>query len=342
MPPRALYPSLGALPPAHGVSWWAVLTATRCLAVLAALASACTLVTSTSGLQGGCPDCADAAPAGDASADAPDAARPPDGDAAPADAGRRCSVDDPFDVVARDDVLSETTDDSTAFLSSDELRAYVTHADGLTVHSRASLGGEFDARRKLLSGALPTTVSLSDDELELFYWSYGEQKIRSSKRTSLAADFAPGPAVAALNPLVESVDPFPVPGGGAALYFAASGTDGGASYRIYRSARDQGAFAPPSKVDLGDYYTVSPVVTDDELVLYFGSNRPGSVGANDVFVATRARATDAFGPPRRVGELSSSRDEYPRWLSRDRCRLYFARDTANASNDVFVAKRSPR
>ncbi len=312
----------------------------RCLAILGALLSACSLVTSTSGLQGGCPDCADAAPKPDASGDA--GAVPDAGGADVVDAGRRCAIDDPFEGIDRAADLSEDSDDSTAFLSADELRAYVTHARSLEVHSRASASGPFDTRRELLPGVVPTTVSLSDDELELYYWSYGEQKIRSSRRAAVSADFAPGGVVAALNPLLESVDPFPVPGSGAAMYFAASGTDGGASYRIYRSARDQGAFGPPSKVDLGDYYTVSPVVTDDELVLYFGSNRPGSAGANDVFVATRARAADPFGPPRRVAELSSARDEYPRWLSRDRCRLYFARDTSTAANDVYVAKRTPR
>ena len=78
---------------------------------------------------------------------------------------------------------------------------------------------------------------------------------------------------------------------------------------------------------------------DGVLVVEASNTTPTAFTIGQVRVA---RATDAFGPPRRVGELSSSRDEYPRWLSRDRCRLYFARDTANASNDVFVAKRSPR
>ena len=62
----------------------------------------------------------------------------------------------------------------------------------------------------------------------------------------------------------------------------------------------------------------SPVLTADELTIFFSSSR-GTVGGFDVWTAHRATVSVAFEAPEPVVELSTSRDDYPTWVSEDGC-----------------------
>ena len=78
----------------------------------------------------------------------------------------------------------------------------------------------------------------------------------------------------------------------------------------------------------------SPVASLNQLTLYFTSNRSGGAGNLDVWTATRGSMSQAFGAAVNVGELATSENELPNWLSDDECRLYL-----NRAGDLYVATK---
>ncbi len=81
-----------------------------------------------------------------------------------------------------------------------------------------------------------------------------------------------------------------------------------------------------------------PVASDDDLTIYFSSARPGGLGANDIWMATRTNRSASFGAPRNVTEVNTTALDYPDWLSSDGCRLYVSSDISGNSH-VYVATR---
>src|SRR5208282_5292188 len=59
---------------------------------------------------------------------------------------------------------------------------------------------------------------------------------------------------------------------------------------------------------------ISPVVTADQLTIFFASNRSGN---SDIWMATRSSATAPFGAPVEVSVLNIGDVDYPLWLSPD-------------------------
>lgn len=85
----------------------------------------------------------------------------------------------------------------------------------------------------------------------------------------------------------------------------------------------------------------NPVVTPDELTLYFGSNRPGGAGNYDIYQATRPTVADGFGAPIALASLNTASLDAPSWISEDGCELYFTRLDANVGYQLYVALRGP-
>jgi hypothetical protein len=85
-----------------------------------------------------------------------------------------------------------------------------------------------------------------------------------------------------------------------------------------------------------DAAEVAPVVTVDELTIYFSSDRPGS-NASAIWFAHRTSKSQEFVDPRVLVQLSTSGSEAPDWISPDQCTMYLHR----APNRIYVAKRSP-
>jgi len=107
---------------------------------------------------------------------------------------------------------------------------------------------------------------------------------------------------------------------------------------LWRSARSGAGFGPATVVtelsSTSSDWAATP--SSDDLLIYFASNRPGTAGGFDVWVSWRETTGQAWVPPMRVPEVSTGVDEFPVWLSPDKCRLYL-----NRGGDVFVATRSP-
>jgi ribosomal protein L24E len=129
---------------------------------------------------------------------------------------------------------------------------------------------------------------------------------------------------------------------GAILYFASSRVPAN-STDIYRATL---GFPPPKPV--GEVNTTStelaPVVTPDDLTIYFGSDRgDGSArGSYDIWMATRPSTDTPFSAPRNVAELNSAALDLPTFVTRDGCTLYFSSTRSGALLQYVAAKGHPK
>jgi len=157
-------------------------------------------------------------------------------------------------------------------------------------------------------------------------------------RTAITQPFGPIARVPIDQAQDQAYYPYVTPDG-AAIYFSRPGVLGGSDIRW--TQREGGGFAPSQAIaELNaPGEDAWPVISDDQLTIYFGSDR-ATAGDYDIYVASRTSAAVQFGVPVRVAELSTSDWETPTWISPDGCALYFTRGGAGGSNvDVFVAVR---
>jgi Tol biopolymer transport system component len=83
----------------------------------------------------------------------------------------------------------------------------------------------------------------------------------------------------------------------------------------------------------------TPGVAADGLTIYIASNRPGGLGGNDIYVATRATRGDTWSTPQLVVELSSSDGELAPKPTPDLRWLVMTIGTSN-SVGMYIASRS--
>lgn len=88
-------------------------------------------------------------------------------------------------------------------------------------------------------------------------------------------------------------------------------------------------------------YDYVPILTPDELTVWFQSQRAGGVGVTDIWMAQRASIDAAFGAPVNVSELNTPSSESPNWLSPDGCELTITSDRPGGSGgfDIWIASR---
>ena len=173
----------------------------------------------------------------------------------------------------------------------------------------------------------------------------GLYDLYTTTRTSADGSFGqPSPVAGVNDPAEYDHTPYLLPDG-MTLYFASTRGNAGVSYDLYRTTRPKltSPFGTPTKIaeiSTGDDDT-DPVVSPDELTLYFTSYRQGGAGSSDIWVATRASTGDPFGTATNVAELNTAMAEWPTWISNDGCRLYFGGDRAGGigGHDLWVATR---
>lgn len=267
------------------------------------------------------------------------------GGAAPSDEGGSDAGGPPvtFDAVEEVTSINTTEAESSARLSDDELSVVVTAGQGdLYLLRRESLDAPF---------GLPTSVAgvnttaaeghgmLSADNLRIVFESdrpggSGGSDLWSASRKDPKSAFEDAAPIAALNGPLDEGEPYLV---GTRLYFSASDSEKGPS-RIWVATASGSSFGSRTAVALGettgDHH---PVLSRDELEIFFSSTRPGSKGLA-IWTARRASVSEPFGEARIVAELDADGDDYPTWLSPDGRRLYFVTER-NGSFDVFVATR---
>lgn len=297
--------------------------------------------------------------------DGPDATEGPDGDGGTdgSDGPRTCTHSQPFTTISVVGGLSPGPGmfDSAARFSRDELNVYFTSLRGnggyaIYSASRASTADDFGPASKVpnigstggpnLFGDL--NPSITEDGLELYYDSGRTQAFaifRATRETPDAAwsegtEFAP---LAHGQEISEGM-PYVLPKGDV-FYFQSNRT--GYPLHIHRLARDtSGVWGSPEPVARFSLdYEFSPVVSDDELTLYFASDRggPQEKGDFDIWMTTRPSKTAAFEKPQLVSGVNTTQGETPSWLSPDACRLYFTRRTGETLEaKIYVATRTPR
>lgn len=131
--------------------------------------------------------------------------------------------------------------------------------------------------------------------------------------------------------------------GGGMLFFSSSraGQDD-----IWMSLRlptgGWGAPAPVAELNTPGFNTVRPNVSQDGREIVFDSNRPGGLGLNDVWYATRMNITHTWHAAVNMGaNVNSSSTETRAFVSSDGERLYFgsSRPGGRGSLDVYVSRR---
>jgi len=88
-----------------------------------------------------------------------------------------------------------------------------------------------------------------------------------------------------------------------------------------------------------------PYVSKDELTLYFASQRPEGIGANDIYVSTRLSKSDPWGPGVNLGSvINTPGTESTPALSPDGKLLYFATNGRGGTSglDIWVSARSDK
>ena len=125
------------------------------------------------------------------------------------------------------------------------------------------------------------------------------------------------------------------------MYFVSNRTGNHEIFRTTRASTNNAFDIPLAVGELnstaGEH---SPVLSQDELEIFFGSYRLHS--SNDIFHARRLSTSDGFGVPMLVAELSGATSEdYPNWVSPDRCQLIFTSDREGGSGglDLWIATR---
>lgn len=102
---------------------------------------------------------------------------------------------------------------------------------------------------------------------------------------------------------------------------------------------------PPfgAPMPIGDLNTANsleddPMVSADQLEIFFTSSRPG-VGGTDIWTSTRANATDSWQPPTNVAEINTIDNESNPALSADRLTLVYSTGPAG-DQDLYIVTRS--
>ena len=127
------------------------------------------------------------------------------------------------------------------------------------------------------------------------------------------------------------------------LYFSSSSATVPGDIYVSQKLRG-GSFGPAAPVaELNSAGNdIQPNVRKDGREVVFSSNRPGTLGGQDVWVATRDRLCDPWSAPVNLGEaVNTAASESRPSLSRDAQTLLFGRSPGpEGSGDIFVSIRA--
>jgi hypothetical protein len=285
-------------------------------------------------------------PAADAALDAPGGAAV---DARPA----RCNPMAAFGKPVALTSLNTSADDEHADLTPDELTIYFSStrlggAGGFDVYqaTRSSTSAQFDNVMPvpgINTAGNERVPRMAGNGLSMFAMTATVAapalRISLATRANVTVAFTGLKPAANINNATNTADPYLLPGGNV-MYLA---SDLAGNLGLYRSAKVNGAFSTSTPVPGVNLDTPAvennPVVTPDELTLFFGSTRPGGTGGYDIYEARRAHVADGFGAPIELTGLNTTGDDVPNWISPDGCVLYFSRLEANVGYQLYMATR---
>jgi WD40-like Beta Propeller Repeat len=221
----------------------------------------------------------------------------------------------------------------TAFFHSEVAGGVGLH--DLYTADRATVNDPFGPQTNLTvlnSTSEDLNPTVSGDGLIVVFTSLrsGNFDLHVASRSSSMQPFPSPTRITALATAGLEADPF-LREDGTVLYYR---TDGD----IFRATLGGLGFANPmavSAINTADDDD-SPVVTPDELTIFWASNRPdgGARGNSDIWMATRQTTNEAFSNPQNVTELNTTMAEHPRYVTSDACTLFF-----DGPGGSFVATR---
>jgi hypothetical protein len=98
---------------------------------------------------------------------------------------------------------------------------------------------------------------------------------------------------------------------------------------------------PAGKLNVAGVYDGTPRLSEDGLTVYFSSKRPGGVGQEDIWTASRPRRSARFGTPTLVAGVNSAAGDVAPHPSPDGLRLYFGTYRADpAHQEIWMASRA--
>ncbi len=290
--------------------------------------------------------CGSASARHDAAVSATDAA-----DAAAGDAPAACDVTKPFGTPTLVEGVDSSDDDRWGWQTADQLTIYFARAPAggnsfdLYAATRAQASGAFANAR-----VLPTSTAYAEarpivtgDGLTLYleFVDSTNIDIHVATRADTSADFGPHGPLAVIDTAAAEFNPW-ISEDGLTLYFT-SDRNGFNDIFVSTRASTSVDFDPPVAVSelnssAGDYMGA---LSRDGLEIFIGSSRDTNLANDDIFHATRASTSDPFGTPTKIAELSgASTNEFPTWISADRCQLMFT-SNRDGGYDVWIASRPP-
>lgn len=279
-------------------------------------------------------------------------------DTGPIDAGPRCDPTKPFDPPVNEGApVNSAQEEDSARLSPNGLELFLTRDDlvGKRIYrySRKDLNATWDpptveAALSLTPPSPPASAYLALDPSALTAYlsaltGAGPWQIYGSSRNSVGAVWSPPAAVVGISTAGATDEQPWINPAGNRLYFMSNRSGG--VYHIWVATKS-GAFSAPVRLDPNlateDRW---PVLSDDELTLYYGAYE----GTNGLRVYKRTRAsiggTWSVGVPEAslngTGLNSGSRT-FPTSLSSDTCEIYIASNRAAGSkgaHDVWHARK---
>jgi len=187
-----------------------------------------------------------------------------------------------------------------------------------------------------------TSVALSEDSLVLVMTRVtATTQLYEATRSSPTGTFSTPIAIASIMAGADDLSPW-LTSDGLRMLFASRRSGLLDLYETTRTTRATPWSAPTLLAPLASpVHDDNPTLTEDGLEIFFSSDRAGSQ-AYDVYRATRDAIDQPFGPPTKVVELSSARDDIGTRLSRDGRRMYLAYDavrTGGQNAGIYVATR---
>lgn len=241
----------------------------------------------------------------------------------------------------------------TGLSASGDLWGPALSADGLTLvfgagfpenifsATRTERGGAFSPATAL--AAVNTegnegTPFLSADGLTLYFYAIeptgpDDRNLKLARRPALADGFGAPALLANLDTAADEQNPW-VSADELRLVFDSNrpGGDGGQDLWLARRASRAANFEAPANLEALNTSASEEgaALSNDELVIFFASNRSGGQGSLDIWLASRGDDQSDFSAPENLGVVNSSGQDLDPALSADGTELFFSSSRAGA------------
>lgn len=192
-------------------------------------------------------------------------------------------------------------------------------------------------------------TSISQDGLELFFFSdrpggTGYYDLYTCTRPNKASPWSAPVEIVELN--TDDYEGHPIISrSGLSLYFTSIRAGGAGDADLWMATRSAVGQPWENPVNLtplnSSVHDQVPIVSLDELTIWFISQRPGVQGSYDIFTATRPDTSAEWGAPTMVTELNTNVFECPTWVSIDGRTMYLisARSGSLGGWDIWRTTR---